>query len=122
LLINVVPGIKSVFPGIKIFGSEDMLLTEGKEENWRWFYHSGIKENAEAAANLDILAVHGYNDGVLPTSGSELVKMWTNHTEQFLVPMDKKVWMSETSGYTESWQTENGNPEHLAGTGYYDCP
>jgi len=110
LLINVVPGIKSAFPGIKIFGSENMLLTEGKDENWRWFYHSGIKANTEAAANLDILAVHGYNDGVLPTSGSELVKMWTNHTEQFAEPMDKKVWMSETSGYTESWETKDGKP------------
>ncbi|SEA42477.1 O-Glycosyl hydrolase [Porphyromonadaceae bacterium KH3R12] len=113
LLINVVPDIKSASPGIKIFGSENMLLTEGKDENWRWFYHSGIKDNAGATANLDILAVHGYNDGVLPTSGSELVKMWINHSEQFSMPMDKKVWMSETSGYTESWETEDGKPGAL---------
>lgn len=27
--------------------------------------------------------------------------------------MDKKVWMSETSGYTESWETEDGKPGAL---------
>lgn len=108
LLINVVPGIKKSFPNIQIFGSENMLLTEGKEENWRWFYHSGIKANEDAAKNLDILAVHGYSDGVLPSSGAELVNMWKNHSEQFSIPMNKKAWMSETSGYSEAWEINNG--------------
>ncbi|SHF11229.1 O-Glycosyl hydrolase [Mariniphaga anaerophila] len=110
LLINVVPKVKTIFPDTKIFGSENMLLTEGKDENWPWFYHSGILENNEAASNLDILAVHGYNDGILPTSGSELVKMWNNHTEHFAKPLNKKTWMSETSGYTESWEIKDGKP------------
>lgn len=105
LLVNVVPKIKQVFPGVNIFGAEHMLSMEGMEKNWRWFYHSAIKANAEAAANLDILAVHGYSDGVLPNSGSELVNMWENHVEQFSEPMGKKVWMSETSGYSENWET-----------------
>ena len=105
LLINVVPKIKQVFPGVKIFGAEHMLSMEGMEKNWRWFYHSAIKANAEAAANLDILAVHGYSDGVLPNTGSELVNMWQNHVEQFSEPLGKKVWMSETSGYSENWET-----------------
>lgn len=105
LLINVVPKVKVANPNIQIFGAEHMLAMEGKENNWRWFYHSAIKANPAAAANLDILAVHGYSDGVLPSSGSELVQMWQNHTEQFAIPMDKKVWMSETSGYSENWET-----------------
>lgn len=108
LLINVVPGIKQRFPNVRIFGAEHMLAMEGKDINWRWFYHSAIKANPDAAANLDILAVHGYSDGVLPNSGSELVEMWKNHAEQFSTPMGKNVWMSETSGYTEAWETADG--------------
>ena len=108
LLNAVVPRIKAVNPQIKFFGAEHMLAMEGMEKNWRWFYHSAIKANAEATGNLDILAVHGYSDGVVPSSGSELVNMWQNHAIQFSVPMGKKVWMSETSGYSESWENAGG--------------
>ena len=108
LLINVVPGIKQQFPDVQVFGAEHMLSMEGKEINWRWFYHSAIKASPAAAANLDILAVHGYSDGVLPNSGSELVDMWKNHVVQFSDPMDKNVWMTETSGYAESWEAPEG--------------
>jgi len=104
LLINVVPKVKANFPNVKIFGAENMLDMEGKEENWKWFYHSGIKANPIAATNIDILAVHGYSDGVAASSGSELAKMWTNHSEQFSTPMNKQAWMTETSGYTNSWE------------------
>jgi len=76
LLINVVPGIKQRFPNVRIFGAEQLRAMEGKDINCRWFYHSAIKANPDAAASLDILAVHGYSDGVLPNSGSELVEMW----------------------------------------------
>jgi glucuronoarabinoxylan endo-1,4-beta-xylanase len=110
LLNNTVPSIKAAFPAIQIFGSENMLATESKDNNLPWFYHTAIKGNAQATGNVDILAVHGYNDGVLPTSGAELVKMWNNHTEHFAVPMKKKVWMSETSGYADSWNVVNGKP------------
>src|SRR5690606_37461245 len=41
-------------------------------------------------------------------SGSELVDMWKNHVEQFSDPMGKNVWMSETSGYAESWEAPEG--------------
>ncbi len=107
LLVNVVPQVKAAFPAVRIFGSENMLLTEGKDENWPWFYHSAIKANDAATANIDILAVHGYSDGVLPNSGSELVGMWQNHTAQFTEPMQKDVWMTETSGYGETWDSNN---------------
>src|SRR5690606_7682710 len=108
LLNAVVPRIKAVHPQVKFFGAEHMLAMEGMEKNWRWFYHSAIKADAEATGNLDILAVHGYSDGVVPSSGSELVNMWQNHAIQFSVPMGKKVWMSETSGYSESWENAGG--------------
>src|SRR5690606_10983600 len=86
LINKTVPGIKVAYPAIQIFGSENMLVTEAKDNNLPWFYHTAIKGNTQATANIDILAVHGYNDGVLPTSGAELVKMWNNHTDQFAVP------------------------------------
>lgn len=100
----VVPKIKGDYPAVKIFGSENMLEMEGKDGNWPVFYHSGIKSNAATSANLDILAVHGYADGVSPSTGSALAQMWTNHATQFSTPMNKQAWMTETSGYSDSWE------------------
>ncbi len=111
MLNAVVPKVKEAFPNVLIFGSENMLEMEGKENNWRWFYHNAIKN--DAANNIDILAVHGYSDGVAPTSGSELVQMWSNHTEQFAKTMGKPVWMSETSGYSNYWEKRNSIPGAL---------
>lgn len=113
LLINVVPKVKANFPNVKIFGAENMLDMEGKDENWKWFYHSGIKANPNAAKNIDILAVHGYSDGVAASSGSALAKMWTNHSEQLATPMNKQAWMTETSGYTDSWDKTGDKPGAL---------
>ncbi len=110
LLIAVVPKVKAVFPNVKIFGAENMLDMEGKDENWPWFYHSGIKANAEATNNIDILAVHGYSDGIAASSGSALAKMWTNHKDQFTTPMKKQTWMTETSGYSEAWEKSSDKP------------
>lgn len=113
LLVNVVPKVKADFPNVKIFGAENMLDMEGKDENWPWFYHSGVKANAEAAKNLDILAVHGYSDSVAASSGSALAKMWTNHKEHFSDPMKKQAWMTETSGYTDLWEKSGDKPGAL---------
>ena len=109
----VVPEVKSGFPNIKIFGAENMLEMEGKDINWPVFYHAGIKKDPATAANIDILAVHGYSDGVAASSGSELAKMWTNHLEQFSAPMNKQAWMTETSGYTDSWEKTGNLPGAL---------
>ncbi len=113
LLNNVVPAIKAIYPGIKIFGSENMLEMEGKSNNWPYFYHQGIKDNIFAKDNIDILAVHGYSDGVSASSGSELAKMWTNHAEQFSIPLNKPAWMTETSGYADSWISSGTTPGAL---------
>jgi glucuronoarabinoxylan endo-1,4-beta-xylanase len=113
LLNNVVPVIKSSFPDIKIFGAENMLEMEGKSENYLWFYHQAIKDNGNAKSNIDILAVHGYSDGVSPTSGSQLAMMWTNHAMQFSTPMNKAAWMTETSGYSDTWSRSGSTPGAL---------
>jgi glucuronoarabinoxylan endo-1,4-beta-xylanase len=113
LLNNVVPAIKTTYPQLKIFGAENMLEMEGKSNNWPYFYHQAIKNNTTAKNNIDIFAVHGYSDGVSASSGSELAKMWTNHSEQFSVPMNKPAWMTETSGYTELWTGAGTTPGAL---------
>jgi len=113
LLNNVVPQIKSSYPDVKIFGAENMLEMEGKSNNFPWFYHQAIKDNASANNNIDILAVHGYSDGVTATSGSELAKMWANHLQQFSVPMNKPAWMTETSGYSDTWSGSGTTPGAL---------
>ena len=107
---GVVPLVKATFPNLKIFGAENMLDMEGKDNNWPVFYHSGIKANATTAGLIDVLAVHGYSDGVAASSGSELSKMWTNHAAQFTTPMNKEGWMTETSGYMDSWESSAGKP------------
>ena len=113
LLKAVVPQIKADYPEVKIFGSENMLDLEGADINWPYFYHTNLKADAKASANIDILAVHGYNDGVAPTSGSGLAERWTNHKEQFSDPMDKTVWMTETSGYADAWLGNGTSPGAL---------
>lgn len=113
LLIGVVPKVKAKFPKVKIFGSENMLEQEASDKNYKYFYHSGLKANPEAAENVDILAVHGYLDGVAASSGSELDKMWSNHEQQFTTPMKKQAWMTETSGYFDTWEKTNGKPGAL---------
>ena len=110
LLNGVVPAIKTSFPNVKIFGAENMLEMEGKDDSWPYFYHAGIKSNSTATSNIDILAVHGYSDGVAASSGSALAKMWSNHLNQFTGPMNKKAWMTETSGYYDTWEASNKKP------------
>lgn len=110
LVKGVVPLVKASFPHVKIFGAENMLEMEGKDNNWPVFYHAGIKADATTASLIDVLAVHGYSDGVAASSGSELSKMWTNHATQFSTPMNKEAWMTETSGYVDTWETSAGKP------------
>jgi len=113
LLVAVTPKVKQSFPALKLFGSENMLEMEGRDDNWQRFYHSGLKANTEATKNIDILAVHGYSDGVAASSGSALGKMWTNHKEKLSLPMNKPVWMTETSGYVDAWEKTGDKPGAL---------
>ncbi|HYG19871.1 MAG TPA: T9SS type A sorting domain-containing protein [Ohtaekwangia sp.] len=108
MLVNAIPAVKSAYPNVKIFGSENMLEIESLDINWQWFYHKQILDNPSARNNLDILAVHGYSDGVAPTSGSALAQLWTSSKEHFADPMGKPQWMTETSGYEDSWTANPG--------------
>jgi glucuronoarabinoxylan endo-1,4-beta-xylanase len=42
-----------------------------------------------------------------------LDKMWSNHEQQFTTPMKKQDWMTETSGYFDTWEKTNGKPGAL---------
>ncbi|HEY5744927.1 MAG TPA: T9SS type A sorting domain-containing protein [Chryseolinea sp.] len=108
MLTNAIPAVKSAYPNVKIFGSENMLEIESADINWPWFYHKQILDSPTAQNNLDILAVHGYSDGVAPTSGSTLATLWTSSKQHFADPMGKRQWMTETSGYQDSWTAAPG--------------
>ncbi|MBC8026233.1 MAG: fibronectin type III domain-containing protein [Steroidobacteraceae bacterium] len=111
MLIGAMSLLKANYPNVRIFGSEGMLEMEAAEQNWQWFYHKQILDSPAARANIDILAVHGYSDGVAPTSGSALGALWQSHRQRFADPMNKKQWMTETSGYADAW---NGSPGAFA--------
>jgi len=111
MLIGAMSILKSNYPNVKVFGSEGMLEMEAADNNWPWFYHKQVLDSPQARANLDILAVHGYSDGVAPTSGSTLGHLWQSHKQHFADPMNKKQWMTETSGYQDAW---NGSPGAFA--------
>jgi O-glycosyl hydrolase len=106
----VVPQVKAQHPGVRVFGSEHMLNDEGADNNFPYFYHNKLKSDPAAMSQMDILAVHGYLDGVAASSGSVLADYWTNHKEQFTQPANKKAWMTETSGYVDAWEGENSKP------------
>lgn len=107
MLQNSMPVVKSRFPDIRIFGSENMLQMEGGNDR-QYFYHQAMKENEQAQAALDILAVHGYNDGVIPTPSSNLAQFWSTHQNDY--GTTKPVWMTETSGYFDDWNPGGDDP------------
>jgi len=108
MLIGAMSILKANYPGVRIFGSEGMLEMEAADNNWPWFYHKQILDSPAARANIDILAVHGYSNGVAPTSGSVLGHFWQSHKQHFADPMSKKQWMTETSGYVDAWEGSPG--------------
>jgi O-glycosyl hydrolase len=110
MLKAVIPQVKAQHPGVRVYGSEHMLDNEGADNNYPYFYHNKLKSDPAAMSQVDILAVHGYLDGVAASSGSVLADYWTNHKEQFTQPANKKAWMTETSGYVDAWEGENNKP------------
>ena len=109
------PTVKQAFPNVKIFGSENMLYMEGAANNLPWFYQTAIKNNVSANNLLDIVAIHGYTDGVAASFGSSLNTYWTNLKTNFTEPYNKKAWMTETSGYGDSWENETSNGNTVPG-------
>jgi O-glycosyl hydrolase len=114
-MINaVMPQVKAQHPTVKVFGSENMLDMEGASNNFPYFYHSKLKADPTAMNHIDMLAVHGYLDGVSASSGSRLAGYWTNHKQEFAAPAGKKSWMTETSGYVDAWEGAGGKPGALS--------
>ncbi|HZF65191.1 MAG TPA: hypothetical protein VEZ55_11925 [Chitinophagaceae bacterium] len=103
MLKNSMPVVKARFPNVKIFGSENMLGIEAGKDR-QWFYHDNLMKDAAALQNFDIWAVHGYVEGVTPTATSEMAKLWTTAKNEHMIPSGKPFWMTETSGYSDSWR------------------
>lgn len=106
MIKNVIPVVKTRFPNIKVFGSENMLEMEGGDDR-PYFYNAALMKDAAALQNIDILAVHGYSDGVSPTSSSKLAQLWNTTKTEHKVPSGKPYWMTETSGYGDNWLGNN---------------
>jgi glucuronoarabinoxylan endo-1,4-beta-xylanase len=106
-LAAIAPKIKAAFPSVKLFGSENMLEMEagGSKD---YFYTSEIKK-AGAQGALDALAVHGYNDGLVPTATTKMATLWTTMASYFAQPLAKPLWMTETSGYLDTWTASAGS-------------
>jgi glucuronoarabinoxylan endo-1,4-beta-xylanase len=98
----VAPLLKKAYPNVKIFGTENMLGLEGQ----KWFYF-GSMESA-GWPSFDVLAYHGYQDGVAPTASSQLATYWVYVHDNWATPHNKTSWMTETSGYTDVWGDANG--------------
>jgi len=113
LLNQVVPIVKHSFPNVKIFGSENMLGMEADPDknNFNYFYTKAILGGA--LTNIDVLAYHGYSDGVQATAISRHKALWESAYKNFQVPSKKPSWMTETSGYVDTWLASSGKPGAL---------
>lgn len=102
MISAVAPVVKQAYPNVKIFGTENMLGLEGQQ----WFYSAYM--DAPAWDHFDVLAYHGYQDGVAPTGSSQLAQYWTYVRTNWGEPHNKASWMTETSGYVDTWGSTNG--------------
>ena len=102
MIKNCIPVVKARFPNVKIFGSENMLGMEGGNDR-QYFYNANLMSDPQALSKIDILAVHGYSDGISPTTSSALAKLWTTTKTEHKIPSGKPYWMTETSGYSDNW-------------------
>ena len=98
----VYPMVKQSYPNLKIFGTENMLGLEGQP-----YFYSAYMDSA-AWSSFDVLAYHGYQDGVTPTTGSQLAQYWVTVRDSYAKPHGKPSWMTETSGYIDDWAASNG--------------
>jgi O-glycosyl hydrolase len=83
----------------KIFAAEDLMGEDWIPWTQPWVeYYDAIMADPVAANYFDVLAVHTYEDGILPSSPS--ADVWK---EVFTAAdtVGKSVWMTETSGYQD---------------------
>ena len=100
------PRIRSEFPNVKMFGPETMLAGGN-------LYIRATLQDPEARKHLDVIAYHGYSDGVRPSPTTIMSTMW-RQTAGVAANHGMDVWMTETSGYSENW----GGAFELAGAIY----
>lgn len=119
LLKECVPTIKAKYPNIIIFGAENMLGFEG-DPNFgapQLQAHKVIKNDAEALANIDAFAYHGYSDGVLAEAVDKHKSLWEYSYNQFCKDTGKASWMTETSGYSDEWIIDDNSKPGALGYG-----
>jgi glucuronoarabinoxylan endo-1,4-beta-xylanase len=109
MLKGVIPVVKAKFPDVKVFAAEDMLELEAGADK-QWFYNTNIKSEPTALSNMDIWAMHGYVEGISPTSGAKLQGLWNTIRTDYTIPTQKPAWMTETSGYGDTWTITNNKP------------
>jgi len=94
------PVINASFPDTKLFMVEHMLNAYEYPDST---YETLIISDPQALQWADIWAVHGYgNDGATPDPDSTEATRWTAAKDK-LEPTGRPFWMTETSGYSESW-------------------
>jgi glucuronoarabinoxylan endo-1,4-beta-xylanase len=87
--------VHAEYPDVKLFGAEHML------ENWGTF-EGQLSVDTLAQRHVGAFAVHGYSDGAHPTSASQAAGLW-RRAAQNTGSVNKQLWMTETSGYFETW-------------------
>lgn len=109
MIKSVIPLVKSAYPNVKVFGSENMLEMEGGKDR-QWFYNANLMKDPQALQQIDLWSIHGYQNGVSPTATSQLANLWKTTIDEHSVPTNKPYWMTETSGYTDTWLAGGGKP------------
>ncbi len=115
VLAAVGPIVRAAYPSVKFFGAEHMLsanMYDGRSQ-FQYVYESQIGRNASSNQYMDIWAYHGYSDGVNPIPGSEMATLWALVRDSLArYGSGKPIWMTETSGYNDSWGA--GGAQELA--------
>jgi len=91
------PIVKATYPNVKFFGAEDMLAAWAARP-----FIGRIMADTMARRLCDIIAVHGYSDGVNPTPSSQAASLWSGLGTN-LFNVGKPLWMTETSGTGSDW-------------------
>ena len=99
-LADIGPTIKASYPNVKLFGAEDMLAFEADDPS---LYTGAVLDSPQALEQLGAWAVHGYSDGVTATPTSTVARLWGDFWDA-VADTGKPVWMTETSGYVDSWE------------------
>lgn len=79
----------------KLIGAEDMAST-----TFNYMKAVFNDDVTHAGDHLDILACHGYSNGVDPYLPNSLTKALASMSKRY----GKPIWMTETSGYHERWE------------------